>query len=317
VGKSSFVAWLVSELDGEGYKVAIVSEEGEAHWKRRADQYQYSDSVSICCRPFNARPTMQQWQAFIDGIAALDVHVVVFDTLPNLWPCRKENDSDEVIPSLTPLTAIMERQRALLLLHHAGKSDKAEGMAARGSNALTGWVDVMLEMRRVNADDPQDQARSLAGWGRFDDVPAEIVVERTSEGYRVLGNKADAVRSRYAKTIQGILQKQEPGIWLTVTQIEDEWPEAARKPKQRTIRNELNNGWKHELWHREGAGNKISPLRYSCKPVPAGTVVEAPPLGCCSPLKGGLLQQQSCGVPAMHANGCNQEVARTIGRVNP
>src|SRR5262249_12416766 len=71
---------------------------------------------------------------------------------------------------------------AVRIAHHIEKSDAGEGRAARGSTALAGFVDVMLELRRFRPDCRADRRRVLTGYGRFDEVPGELVIELAADG---------------------------------------------------------------------------------------------------------------------------------------
>lgn len=266
VGKTTWLADMIGRIDKADKTALVVSEEAEKHWKRRAEQHNYSDRVMFVCRPFKGKPSAQQWEAFISHVAAVKADVVVFDTLPNLWPCMSENDADAVIPSLAPLVEIMEAGAALFLLHHAGKSDKSEGRAARGSNSLVAWVDIALELRRAQPDDPHDRCRIINGWGRFDEVPAELVIEMTDDGYRALGEVREVRHHRRLEAIADVLARRGGSVWLTIDGVKEEWPEDVNPPSDRQLRNDLAEGWRKGLWRRQGMGKRNDPFMFSCNP---------------------------------------------------
>lgn len=89
---------------------------------------------------------------------------MVLDTLAGFLPVRDENDSAGMLQALTPLHAVTEAGAALLLIHHPRKSDATEGQASRGSGALPGFVDIVIEMRRLAPQDREDRRRVLNLW---------------------------------------------------------------------------------------------------------------------------------------------------------
>lgn len=297
VGKTTFLTWLTSQFDADGLKVLIISEEAEKHWKLRHEKYGFSESIGFLCRPFKTRPSRPEWEAFISFVATLGFDVVVFDTLPNLWSCTEENSSDHAITTLMPLTQITEAGAALILTGHTGKVERSEGMAWRGSNAIPGWVDTVIEMRRTNADEREDGLRTIKGWGRYDETPAEVVVELCADGYRVLGEARDVKRAKRLAVIADILDRRGDDSWLSITGVEGEWPEAAKKPSARQLHDDLADGWKKDLWRRQGKGVRNDPLLYSCnvsfasKPIPANPDCLLHPLdkGCCNKQSTGIL----------------------------
>jgi hypothetical protein len=88
--------------------------------------------------------------------------MVVFDTLSNLWPVKNENDASEVQAALMPLRALTTSGRSLFAVHHLTKAGGAEATASRGSGALAAFVDVILELRRLDPNDPTNRQRVVS-----------------------------------------------------------------------------------------------------------------------------------------------------------
>ena len=90
--------------------------------------------------------------------AAADEHpaLIIVDTLQRLIVARDLNDYAEVTTKLTPiLTLARETDAAVLLVHHASKSDRSGIDGVLGSTALTGSVDNVFILKR------NDQYRTL------------------------------------------------------------------------------------------------------------------------------------------------------------
>ena len=280
-GKSTLLAHLLhatahgGDVAGEidPCRVLVISEEGAGLWARRRDDVDIEDNVSFAIRPFKGRPSRHAWEAFIDQIAsnveAGRFDVVVVDTLSTVTPCADENDSSKMMAALTPLHRITEAGAALVLIHHPRKGDAGEGQASRGSGALPGFVDLIIELRRFDAQQADDRRRVLKGLGRFDETPSEVVIELTETGYRTVGSRAQATRAERQETIESILTA-EPA---TSEEIRERWPDdGSPQPGKRAIQTDLANGFEARRWQRVGAGVKGDPHRYYCSEFDSRTV---------------------------------------------
>ena len=163
--------------------------------------------------------------------------VVILDTLASMSPIRNENDAAEMMAALMPLRALNVAGAAVLLIHHPRKGDAGEGQAARGSGALSGFVDVIMELRRFDASRREDARRKLTTYSRFDESPDERVIELTDDGYVDCGTRHDANRLERFSIYQKILPAQSPG--LTPDEIRNQWPEMLDKPSVKTIKRDL------------------------------------------------------------------------------
>lgn len=297
-GKSTAIAWMIGELDRAGLSVLVVSEEAERHWVRRRDQYGYGDGVQFLCRPFKRRPDRAEWESLIRHVADECPAVAIFDTLANLWCCEKENEADHAIPALAPLVQIMEAGSALLLSHHAGKADRGEGMASRGSNSIPGWFDIVAELRRTNPNGPEDGLRTINTWGKFDECPPEVVIERVGHGFKVLGQAHEVRACKRLDTIKGILDRRGPDAWIAIDLMPDEWPEGVKQPSERQLREDLAEGWRKDLWRRQGRGIRNDPFLFSCKQGLQETEGVDRPLSFPAPLRKGCAGNEMNGFPA-------------------
>ena len=113
-----------------------------------------NDNLSIIIRPLLAKPSHAEWVEFVAYVAACaadrSCDLIVFDTFSAFVPWKNENDSAEVQATMLPLNRMTQEGRTVGLFHHFGKADTGEGRAARGSTALVGSVDIVLEMRATN-----------------------------------------------------------------------------------------------------------------------------------------------------------------------
>jgi hypothetical protein len=269
VGKTTLLSHLMRAMEcGQklcGYEVSparvlYVSEESTGQWIARRDALGLGDHVQVISRPFLRKPNMGEWNRFVRFIRGrADDDLIVFDTLSALWPVREENDAGAVQEALMPLWDLT-RHAGILLVHHLKKGDGDEGTGARGSGALLGFVDTIVEMRRDDRQDMSCRRRRIKGFGRHEGTPAEIIIELApSCDYRLIGSPKAAKRQAIQKAITPLLPTESPG--MTREEILDQWPEDA-KPAKADLLDALADGTDRGQWRREGAGRKGSPYTY-------------------------------------------------------
>ena|GEM_PF-3235753 len=205
--------------------VLVVSEESQGKWIQRRDQLGIGDNVYFLPgSPFgNVRPSQDQWEQFTQAVAQTvqrqRLHAVIIDPWQSFSPCQDENNSMEMMAALLPLRNITEAGASVLLVHHPGKAETSEGRASRGSGALPGFVDVILELRRYAPNDLEDTRRVLAGLSRFDETPREVVLELTADGYRTLGSKSEVKAQDQAYEDWGAVEEAKGAILAAIEAI--------------------------------------------------------------------------------------------------
>src|SRR5262245_38828625 len=122
-----------------------------------------------------------------------------------------------------------------------------------GSGALPGFVDVIPEMRRVKPKDRSNRQRELTAYSRFEETLAELVIELAEDGsgYDSLGSPSEVNRQDRWESIRDLLPGYEPG--QTADELLAAWPEEARKPGLRTLREDLIQGVRLGRWRVTGA----------------------------------------------------------------
>lgn len=272
-GKTTLVGHLLRALqEGREFcdrrtqrcRTLVVSEESKAIWRERRDALGLDDSLAVLCRPFICKPTFADWSDFLSHVCRcageFRADLVAFDTLAAFAPWRCENDSAEVMATLTPLNQLSEAGHGVLLFHHHGKADQSEGRAARGSTALAGAVDVLLEMRRFKPDDSSDRRRVLSGLGRFDEIPEEIVLELAADGsgYTACGDRKAVAARELREVIMGALPSDPPG--LTAADVHGAIS-GDERPKRGDVGKALTAGIGRD-WLATGSGKKGDPYRF-------------------------------------------------------
>jgi hypothetical protein len=272
-GKTTLVAVLLAKMKSGGElagrpvtagRVVVVSEENRLQWDERSGALGYDTNVCFFCQPFLGKPRLEEWQALIDQIAAMHdrqpIDLVAIDSLANLSPMRSESEATEMLRTLSPLRALTSRGIGVLVLHHPRKGRVLAGQAARGSGALTGFADVIVEMKRVSRRDLKDRRRRLLAYSRQAETPPVWVIEWTGGDYRGLGESAEPDFEHGWPVLKGVLENSRGT--MTLQQILQEWPNEVLRPAKNTLWTWLDRGGKDGLVLKEGAGTKKEPHRY-------------------------------------------------------
>jgi AAA domain len=274
-GKTTLVSVLLSRLRTGGglaglplakTKAVVVTEEAPAHWLRRSEKLDFGDHVAWLCRPFRTKPTPEEWQALLRhlGEEALrqGVGLVVIDPLAAFLPGRDESHAGLMLEALMPLQELTGRGLAVLVLHHPSKGEPPEGQAARGSGALSSYVDILVEMRGLTRAGEGDRRRRLQAWSRHEETPRQRIIELNADGtdYVVLG---DAQQAEFADSWLRLREVLEDATdKLTRAEIQGAWPEGQVRPDEATLWRWLERALAEGLVCREGKGHRNSPFRY-------------------------------------------------------
>ena len=109
---------------------------------------------------------------------------------------------------MLPLQALAtELNIAVVVTRHERRAGGQVGESARGSTAISGDVDQILQLTRTGGDAHQSE-RWLKAVGRYDETPAELRIELDRGTYRVVG--PDDARNRAGEALLDMLQPGEP-----------------------------------------------------------------------------------------------------------
>jgi hypothetical protein len=267
-GQAAFIGHKLAHLP-----ILLATEESADLWDERLTNNDISPGVvkvqtgeDDSPQLFKTLPTQAEWEALCEHLANQvrdkGAGLVIFDTLPNLWPVANENDAGEMRQALVPLRQIATAGACLLLVLHSRKSGGENGRGVRGSNALTGFVDVIAELKRVGPDHPR--RRTLAVTGRYRS-PGTLTIELRGSGYELVeeegGDKdgAPAVKTGGPAYTVSLLPAEAPGV--TVDELRRGWPVGKKAPEVETLEGHLRKAYKAGTVGR-GGGTKGDPHRY-------------------------------------------------------
>jgi putative DNA primase/helicase len=177
--------------------------------------------------------------------------LVIFDTLNSFWSVQEENDAIGVTNAVKPLLALArETGAAVLLLHHARKSEGEYGDEIRGSGALFSLLDAALILKRHDVE----TQRTLTTISRYPDTPSELILELRDHGYECLGDpSAVGKQAKLAKLLAALTA--EP------MEVKDLAKKAGVPP--RSAYPLLEQLYQEAKAHRTGDGKRKSPFKYS------------------------------------------------------
>jgi hypothetical protein len=274
-GKSTLLSVLLARLKSGGEvgglpvragRAVVVSEEPPAIWWDRGHRLDFDGHVQWLCQPFSARPTEAQWLDLLDQLGRMHdrqpVDLVAIDSLANLAALRSENEAGEMLRAITPLRQLSQRGISTLLTHHPRKGAVVPGQAARGSGALSGYVDIIVEMGAVHRLNANDRRRRLRAYSRFADTPPTWVLEWTADGtgYLGLGPSAEPDLARGWPALQALLAGADRP--LTRRTILRDWPDSTPAPAKQTLWKWLDQLVREGKVLQRGSGRRNDPYLY-------------------------------------------------------
>jgi hypothetical protein len=190
------------------------------------------------------------------------VALVVIDSLANLSPMRSENDAVQMLNALRPLQEWSARGLATLLNHHPAKGPTVPGQAARGSGALSAYVDIILEMEALSRQ-AADRRRRLRAFSRHAATPPSLVIAWTADGtdYVQMDESAELDFEHGWPVLQGILAQAERS--LTRRAILRRWPETPVAPAKVTLWKWLRRAVQEGRVLQNGRGTRKDPFLYA------------------------------------------------------
>lgn len=274
-GKTTFLVHLIKAMEKGGMfcgsplsacTVLYVSEEHTSLWIMRRDEFGFTtDRVRLLSRPFMGKPNLKDWKELVTeimwAVSEYQADAVFIDPFATLAPVMDENDAGEVTAAITELQKITEKGAAVILTHHPSKMGGGEGRSSRGSGALPGFVDVIIEFGRYDPSRTEDTRRVLRGLSRYSETPPEVVIDLTEGGYVLAGTRAETKQNDRESVILHLLSST-PVTWKA---IHSAWPAdcGVTRPSERSLRYDLERLHASGAIVREGEGTKMSPYKYS------------------------------------------------------
>jgi hypothetical protein len=177
--------------------------------------------------------------------------IIFVDTLARFWNCESENDATQVDHALNPVLDVVRNSNAAFVgIHHNRKQGGGGGTAVRGSTALTGGVDVIMELTRIGQYD-HSNVRRLNCESRYSETPQALQLRLVDGDYEL----EDMEAIELEPTIIAMLQ--------TMTEITISDMCALNGTSETTVRRVISGMIARGIVMTQGSGTARSPYRYS------------------------------------------------------
>jgi hypothetical protein len=294
-GKTTLLSVLLSRLRTGGSLAGletaaapalVVSEESPILWVERGRKTPFGPDVRWLCRPFVAKPSREEWFGLVHHLEQLTTGartLIVIDPLAMVLPGYDENNAGAIIDSLAPLYRLATAGHAVLLLHHPRKGRTLE---PRGSGAITGMVDILIEMDAARNEAEQPNRRWLRARGRVDGVVRERLIELNAEhtDYREVDPEEADLTDGWP-VIEWVLSDAHGKS--TRKEILASWPEMREKPHPASLWKWLEHAVSDGRIERDGEGRPHKPFRYWLRSREKYFLPDLPPLEPLEPLEYG------------------------------
>jgi DNA-binding transcriptional ArsR family regulator len=141
------------------------------------------------------------------------------------------------------------------------------GEAVRGSNALTGGVDVVLELERPRSDSlTGERVRVLQAVSRFSGTPEELVIALTDKGYEARGDALTAAAEVEQRQVLAALEALGEADYKAIT-------EDTGLPRT-TVQRRLEELGERVI--RSGKGKRGDPFLFSAHSLTGRKEIETP-----------------------------------------
>ena len=177
--------------------------------------------------------------------------LIICDTLSRFWSAQSENDASQVTQAMNPVLEIVRNSEAAFFgIHHNRKQGGGAGMAVRGSTALTGGVDIIMELARTSGYD-RSSVRRLMCESRYSETPNALHLRLEDGIYHVEDEEAIELEPRIVVFLQTV-----EGVTLADIVFMLDIPETTAR---RVVTGLVQRG----IVTRDGTGTSRSPFRYT------------------------------------------------------
>lgn len=253
-GASSFLGRAVKRG-----RVVYVSEEAAITLRHKLPAT--NDLVVLTREGAWPKPTWAQLvTAAVEQAKAIGAVLLVIDTFA-YWaqlPAEREQDAGATGEAIGKLVGATAAGIAVVLVHHQRKGGGEDGEGLRGSGAIAGSCDVILELERVEGETPKTH-RQIVALGRWPQTPDVLIVDYDPQtsSWRVIGeaeSRHDSAPKLWETRVHEAIERN-PGA--TITDLE-ELLGSVRKEWNGPLQAMLKDGRVERL----GLGRKGAPYRH-------------------------------------------------------
>ena len=269
-GKTTLLSFLLNRREQGGTladgavaagRTVVVSEEPLGLWMSRADKLGFGANVHWCSRPFPVRPDAADWENLILELCGPDADLIVFDPLAMVLPGDVENNATAMLAALDPLRLLTSAGKAVLILHHPKKNSPAGELSPRGSGALAGFADILVDLTVPDGLTSADRRRRLRSASRLHES-TEVLLELAADGreYATVPQTQENFDQNWT-LLKSIFD--EATDRLTRQKVHKYWPPDFEKPSLSTVTRWLDRALKENRIVRKGKGTYRDPYVFS------------------------------------------------------
>jgi hypothetical protein len=216
------------------------------------------DDLYVLCWP-DARGA--DWPAIVEAAVSLaharGAGMIVVDTFLQFTSLSgdAENHAGSALDVVKPLQlAVADGRLAVVVIRHDRKSGGEVGDSARGSSAISGAMDTVMDIQRPRGGD--QSVRIIHALSRFVETPDSLAIKLTPDGYEIVGDGNAYAADQARQALLDAAPNSEEGA-LTL----DEFV-AASGIKRTTAQKVLEELCDEHLLCMRGKGTKGDPKRY-------------------------------------------------------
>jgi hypothetical protein len=112
------------------------------------------------------------------------VDVIILDTLSIIAGLDEEDHSGKAAAAMAEVRRLTTAGHAVVILRHSRKSGGELGDAGRGSSAISGYCDILLQIEPFKGDEDSTNLRQLRSRGRGIGVVPPLILEFDAENQR-------------------------------------------------------------------------------------------------------------------------------------
>ena len=186
--------------------------------------------------------------------------LLIVDTLPQFAGISGdgENSSGAALEAMRPLQEAAAAGLAVVISRHERKGGGEVGESARGSSAFSGAVDIVFSIRRAEGQ-TRESVRVIQALSRFDETPAELVIDLVDGEYRVLGTMQDVKAQEASQALLDELPVTEADA-IEMKAVAEVFKDS--KIKRTTLQTAITEHVEAGTIRRIGAGKKGDPFKY-------------------------------------------------------
>jgi len=228
-------------------RVLYVTEEGRATFHEALQRYGLweLDDEMLVVYDFEIldKPLPVAVDALIWHAEHNQVDVVVIDTLTTVAGLDDEDNSGRVGAAMREFRRVSNAGYAVFVLRHGRKAGGEVGDAGRGSSAISGAVDILLQIDPFKGDDDESNLRILRARGRMKATPTDALTlefDKETERYRLVGqtvSKEDRLASKIVGGLRdlGAIDREHAVTSAAIAEEIHKRPQAVRDELKRLV----------------------------------------------------------------------------------